>query len=264
MTSSAEHQAEKLADGQELQAIEPVGGETDAGGDRRIERIPDRDRAMSTVSRAGRVSPGGGISTMLAGAEHDGAEYAADRLRKAHRRVLRRRAGVGIAAIPGRRAAQPVRGEAMDGEGRERAGHDDEQEHEQAVIGAAARGDRNDREPLRADLHRHARADERGIDRRQRVDEQARAGFRRRGKAPPEASSPRAKSGRSPSRLRRPAARPAEKRHAEGFDEAGRGERRRQREQRADGRHQELQPPWRQFRAEQDRLEGQPFGDESR
>ena len=55
----------------------------------------------------------------------------------------------------------------------------------------------------------------------------------------------------------------AEEGDAEGLDEAGRGQRRRQRQQRADRRHQELQAPGRQLRAEQDRLEGQPFGDEA-
>ena len=63
MTSAHEHQAEELADGQELQTIEPVGGNADAGDDRRIERIPDRDRAARPSSRAGRMSPGGGMST---------------------------------------------------------------------------------------------------------------------------------------------------------------------------------------------------------
>ena len=37
----------------------------------------------------------------------------------------------------------------------------------------------------------------------------------------------------------------------------------RQRQQRADRGHQEFQPPGRQLRAEQDGLEGQPFGDEA-
>ena len=44
-TSAREDEAEILADGQELQMVEPLGGESDAAGDRRIERVPDRDRA---------------------------------------------------------------------------------------------------------------------------------------------------------------------------------------------------------------------------
>ena len=55
----------------------------------------------------------------------------------------------------------------------------------------------------------------------------------------------------------------AEEGHAERLDEAGGGKRRRQREQRADRGHQEFQAPGRQLRAQQDRLEGQPFGDEA-
>ena len=58
-------------------------------------------------------------------------------------------------------------------------------------------------------------------------------------------------------------ARPAEEADAERLDEAGGGERRRQRQHRADRRDHELQPPLRQVRAEQDRLEGQPLGDEA-
>ena len=46
-------------------------------------------------------------------------------------------------------------------------------EHQQAVVGAAALGDRHDRKPWHADLHRHARADQARTDRRQRIDEQA-------------------------------------------------------------------------------------------
>ena len=44
----------------------------------------------------------------------------------------------------------------------------------------------------------------------------------------------------------------AEKGDAEGADEAGRGERRRERQQRAGGRHHQPQPPLRQLRARQD------------
>ncbi len=63
MTSAPKTRLKILADGQELQAIETIGGKADAGGERRVERVPDQIVQMSTVSRAGRVSPGGGIST---------------------------------------------------------------------------------------------------------------------------------------------------------------------------------------------------------
>ena len=62
---------------------------------------------------------------------------------------------------------------------------------------------------------------------------------------------------------RRARARTAEKRDAEGFHEAGGGERRRQREQRADRRHQKLQAPFGKIGAQQNRLKGHPLGDEA-
>ena len=61
----------------------------------------------------------------------------------------------------------------MDRDGGQRGGRHDEQEHEKAVVGAAAFGDRHDREPIDADLHRHPVADESADHRRQGVDEQA-------------------------------------------------------------------------------------------
>ena len=60
----------------------------------------------------------------------------------------------------------------MDRDGGQRGGRRDEQEHEQAVVGAAALGDRHDRQPVDPDLHRHPVADEAVHHRRQRVDEQ--------------------------------------------------------------------------------------------
>ena len=129
--------------------IEPVGGEADAAGDRRVERVPDQIVQLD-VSRAGRVSPGGGISTVLARAEHDRAEHAADRLGEARRRCI---------ASPGSdrdsRNPRPARGAARrrrgDGSRRRRAMPEigDEHEDQQAVVGAAAFGDRHDREPVR-------------------------------------------------------------------------------------------------------------------
>ena len=61
----------------------------------------------------------------------------------------------------------------MDREGGERAGYRDEQEDEQAVIGAAALGDRHDREPLTPDCA-GIRAPTRLPNRRQGIDEEAR------------------------------------------------------------------------------------------
>ena len=48
----------------------------------------------------------------------------------------------------------------MNCECRKRARYDHEQKDKQAVVGAAACGDRDNREPLPADLDRHALADQ--------------------------------------------------------------------------------------------------------
>ena len=58
-----------------------------------------------------------------------------------------------------------------------------------------------------ADLRRHVRADQRGIDRSQRIDEQARQDSGDEAERRQQASSRRAKSGRSPLRPRRPGVR---------------------------------------------------------
>ena len=62
-TRAAKTRLKELPDGQELQVIEPVRGEIDAARRPARRACPRRDRAWSTVSRAGRMSPGGGIST---------------------------------------------------------------------------------------------------------------------------------------------------------------------------------------------------------
>ena len=140
---------------------------------------------------------------------------------------------------------------------------DHEQKDQQAVIGAAACGDRNDREPLHADLHRHARADQAELT-------GASASMKKPGRIPARRHSAARRimaASEIAVGLRRgfggARARAAEKCHAVGLDETSGGQRRRQRQQRADRRHQNLQSPCRQLRAEQDRLEGQPFRDEA-
>ena len=57
---------------------------------------------------------GGWHIDTIAGAKQQRAEHAADRLRKASARILRRRDGIGKAAAPGRAAPQRARGEAVD------------------------------------------------------------------------------------------------------------------------------------------------------
>ncbi len=102
--------------------VEPLGGEADGAGDRRVERVPDEIAQVDREPRRPRVA-GRRHLDVLARAEHDGAEHAADRLGEAVGGVLRRRAGIGIAAVPGRRAPQPVGGEPVDREGGEHARH---------------------------------------------------------------------------------------------------------------------------------------------
>jgi len=51
-----------LADGEELQAVEDSGAIVDDTADRRVEYVPIGSCKL-TSSRAGRMSPGGGIST---------------------------------------------------------------------------------------------------------------------------------------------------------------------------------------------------------
>ena len=200
---------------------------------------------------------------LLACAKHDGAKDAPYRLRKARRRVLRRRAGIGIAAVPGGRAAQPVRGQAMNGECREHARYRHEQKDQQSVVGAAAGGNRDDRKPLRADLRRHVFADQSGTDRRQRINECARKNA--------DQQAQRRQNQHRSQRIGigfrrvfgRGRARAAEKRHAVGLDETGSRKRGGKRQQRADGRYQQLQPPGRQLRAEQNGLKGEPLGNKT-
>ena len=106
-------------------------------------------------------------------------------------------------------------------------------------------------------------ADQRFDRRRQRIDDEAR-----------QDSGDQAKRGEDEHRgereaiglvraLSRRRARPAEEGHAERLHEAGGGQRSRQRQQRADRRHQQFQAPRGQLRAQQDRLERQPLGDKA-
>ena len=152
----------------------------------------------------------------------------------------------------------------MDDEGREQRRDGDEDEDEQAVIGAAALR-RSARSTAMARRSAPACASPTSA-----ATTGASASMTRPGRMPASrqsaastniaASEKRSVSARR-SRGRR--ARPAEEGDAEGLDEAGGGERRRQRQQGADRRHQELQAPLRQLRAQQDRLERQPLGDEA-
>ena len=141
----------------------------------------------------------------------------------------------------------------------------DEDEDQQAVVGAAALGDRHDRQPGQRGL-RPACARRPGLRRpapgASMTTPGQDAGEQAEGRR--ESTWRRARTGRPRCAVGgRGAARPAEEGDAVGLDEAGGGERGRQRQHGADRRHQDLQAPLRQVGAEQDRLEGQPFGDEA-
>ena len=151
----------------------------------------------------------------------------------------------------------------MDDEDRERCRDRDEHEHQQAIVGAAALGDRHDREPGCRRLRRHAVADQGLGHRRQAVDHQARQDAGQEAQRGQHQHRGEREAVDLVSLCGRRAARAAEEGDAERLDEAGRRQRRRQRQQRPDRRHQEFEAPLRQLGALQDRLEGQPFGDEA-
>ena len=173
------------------------------------------------------------------------------------------RARVGITAIPRRGAAQPVRRQAVDRPGGDRARYDHEDEDQEAVIGAAALDDRHDREPVDARLYRHARR------RRRLCTTGASASMKKPGRIPATRQSAAKNMAASEKRSVSCAARPPACGRGRGIvtpkalTKHAAGQCGRQREERADRRHEQLQAPGRQLRAEQDRLEGQPFGDEA-
>ena len=165
---SDEHEAQVLADGQELQMVELLGGEPDGAADGSVDRLPDEIAQRDGQPRRPRVAGRRHVDA-LARAEHDVAEHAPDRLGEAVGGVLRGRARIGEAAVPGRAAAHGARGEAMDDLDREQRRDRDEDEDQQAVVGAAALGDRHDRQPRRcAVCGGMRRADEALRHRRQR------------------------------------------------------------------------------------------------
>jgi len=152
-------------------------------------------------------------------------------------------AGIGVAATPGRAAAQFVGGEAVNGECGRGAGGDHENEQEEPVIGAAAFGDRHDRQPFDAGLNRHATAHEQLHDRRQCVDEQARQDAGNQAKGCKKNHRGQRMSVGFLRAARRRGPRSAEKRDAEGAHKTRGRERRRKRQQGADGGYRQLEPP---------------------
>ena len=154
-----EDQAEISTDGQELQTIELRRPQT---------RLPPTTGAYSASQIRSRNSTSGAPGGCRRAA-------ASRQFRERGTRWCRTRGGWAgqscrrYIALPGsgresrsprRGAPQLVRSETVDDKGREAARNRDEDENQGAVIGAAAFGDRHDREPLDARLHRHPLADE--------------------------------------------------------------------------------------------------------
>src|SRR6266404_6938482 len=135
-----EYEAEVIADGQELQVIELLGGEPDGAADWSIEHLPG-EVAQPDGEPRGRGLARRRHRDILARIKQR-AEDAADRLGEAAGGVLRGRALIRKAAVPGRTTAHRVRGKAVDDLycGERRYGEDENQE---PVIGAAALGDRD-------------------------------------------------------------------------------------------------------------------------
>jgi hypothetical protein len=142
---------------------------------------------------------------------------------------------------------------------RKRSRKADEQEDQQAVVGTASFGDRHDGEPWYGELHRHAVADESADHGRQAVNDQARQYARQQAKC----GERKHRGEREPIDLARfrggRRARPAEKGDAECLDEAGCRKGRRQREQGADPRYENLETPLGQVGPVKDGLKGQPL-----
>ena len=209
------------------------------------------------------MSPGGGMSTCSRARKTRGRTRAGSAGRSCRPNIAspgsRRES-----RNPRRGAAQGARGEAMDDVGRERRRRRDEDEDEQAVIGTAALRDRHDRQPGQARLRRHAAPSSACVT-------GARASI----------SSP----GRMPASRHRPASTAiARERQAVGLAgvSAAAGLRGRPRKAMPNALTKQaaasaaasassaptagtmsLSPHCGRLRAEQDRLEHQPFGDES-
>ncbi len=184
----------------------------------------------------------------LAGAEREGADRRAGSARRNSRPYIaspdwRRESRNPTPARAGR-----VGGEPMDRKGRERGGGRDEQEHQQAVVGAAASAIGAIDSQGIADCS-GIRGAERGASRRaparrSRAPGKMPASRQRAARHAHRGDEHRSTSSRRLRRLGRP--RPSEKGDAEDAHEAGGGERGDEREHGADGRRQDLQRPLRQ------------------
>ena len=151
ITSATKTRLRYLPDRQELEPVEPCPRRSDADSDGRIEAVPDEIPQFDGEPRRRAFRRAAACRPVSRARKTMRAEHPADRLGEAAGGVLRRWARVGKAAVPGRRPAHRVRGEAVDRQGGQRCRDGDEDEDQQPVVGAAALSDRHDRQPRRID-----------------------------------------------------------------------------------------------------------------
>src|SRR5215213_2943571 len=101
------NQAEELPNGEELQMVELRGGIGDAARDGCIEHLPHVIAQVDAEVRRANFA-GGRHLNALAGTKNGGTEYAPDRLGETAGSILRHWIWIGIAAVPGRCAPEPI------------------------------------------------------------------------------------------------------------------------------------------------------------
>ena len=206
-------------------AFEPVGDEADQTG-RPARRAAPRQSRQRTGRRAGRTSPGPGMSTSSRARNTYLAEDPPQRLGEAAAVYCVRGLGSGIAAVPGgRRGAAPASAKRWTKKAATKARDSDEHQQDQAAVGAVRGRDRHQRQPALAGPARAGRARvELAARHRRQVDRPA-PGRRRSGSTRPRRDpiAARAESVDLVRAARRSLRGPAEEGDAVGAHEAGRG-----------------------------------------
>src|SRR5262249_6965743 len=155
-----EDEGEILSNGQKLKRVEPLGRKLDPNDDRCIDEVPN-EVAQRNGKRSRTDVTGSGHLDKFSCPEDAFAKHAADRLGEAAGGVLRDRAWIREAAVPGWTAADGVRGKAVNDLYRSERRQRDEEKDQEAVVGAAALCDGHDRQPRFSGLRRHALGHER-------------------------------------------------------------------------------------------------------
>src|SRR5262245_45671569 len=124
--------------------VEAFGRQGDAGCQWRVDDLP-KGNAQAAAEQMRASIAGWRHINMFAREEQHASEHASDRLGKTVRRVLGAGARKWKAAVPSRPTAYRPRGKAVNDLNGHEAGGGDEQEDQQAIVGAAALRDRYDR-----------------------------------------------------------------------------------------------------------------------